>query len=233
VPDTLTRAQRQTLQALATTLLPSGVGDAPGAADVDLTDRLVGQLAGYDRATRGLIKAMISGFDLMGVASKQLRPFHRMSPAQRDAFLHGLETGGLALRRDLTMGLKALISLAYFSTPEVERTIKYDGLPLVPVTHEKESRKLPVISYPQVDDGARDDADVVIVGTGAGGAVAAYELASAGLSVVMVEEGGAFSRDDFANRPVLERLDRAYRDHGLTFTTGNVTISLPMGKAVG
>jgi hypothetical protein len=32
------------------------------------------QLDGYDRATRGLIKAMISGFDLMGLVSKQLRP---------------------------------------------------------------------------------------------------------------------------------------------------------------
>src|SRR5260370_1400691 len=81
--------------------------------------------------------------------------------------------------------------------------------------------------------GARDDAAVVRVGTGAGGAVAASELASAGLSVILVEEGGPFSRDDFTGRPVLERLDRAYRDHGLTFTTGNVTISLPMGKAVG
>lgn len=231
--DTLTRAQRQTLEALATTLLPSGVSEAPGAADVQLTDRLVRQLDGYDRATRGLVKAMISGFDLMGLLSKQLRPFHRMSQEQRNAFLESLETGGIAIRRDLTVGLKALISLAYFSTPEVEKTIKYDGLPLVPVTHEKASQQLPVMRYPDIADGARDDADVVIVGTGAGGAVAAYELASAGLSVIMVEEGGPFSRDDFANRPVLERLDRAYRDHGLTFTTGNVTISLPMGKAVG
>jgi choline dehydrogenase-like flavoprotein len=233
VPDSLSRAQRQTLDALATTLLPSGVAAAPGAADVDLTERLLRQLDGYDRGTRGLIRLMISGFDMMGVASKQMRPFHRMSQAQRDAFLQSLESGGLSIRRDLTVGLKALISLAYFSTPEVEKTIKYDGLPLVPVSHEKESHKLPVTHFPDVQDGARDDADVVIVGTGAGGAVAAYELASAGLSVIMLEEGGPFSREDFTGRPVLERLDRAYRDHGLTFTTGNVTISLPMGKAVG
>jgi choline dehydrogenase-like flavoprotein len=190
-------------------------------------------VAGYDRATRGLIKAMISGFDLMGVASRKLRPFHRMTPGQRIAFLEQLEAGRIAARRDLTVGLKALIQLAYFSTPEVEKTIGYDGLPLVPVTQEKESTRLPTVSFPDLQDGARDEADVVIVGTGAGGAVAAYELAEAGLSVIMVEEGTTFVREDFDGTRMLDRVDRAYRDNGLTFTTGNVTISLPMGKAVG
>ena len=63
--------------------------------------------------------------------------------------------------------------------------------------------------------------------------MAAYELAEAGLSVILVEEGKTYAREDFDGKPLLDRLDRAYRDNGLTFTTGNVTISLPMGKAVG
>jgi choline dehydrogenase-like flavoprotein len=230
---TLTRTQQQTLMALANTLFPSGVGDTPGAGDVDLAATIERQLAGYDAATRSLLKAMISGFDLMGVASRQLKPFHRMTPEQRMRFLDATEAGRLSARRDLTTGLKAMISLAYFAKPEVGRVIGYDGLPLVPVKKEKESHRLPVISYPEINDGARDQADVVIVGTGAGGAVAAYELALAGHSVVLVEEGNAFSREDFDGRPLLERIDRAYRDNGLTFTAGNVTISLPLGKAVG
>ncbi len=200
---------------------------------MDLAGLVETQLAGYDRATRGLLKGMISAFDVMGIASRQLKPFHRMTTEQRGRFLDELEEGRLSFRRDLTMGLKAMISLAYFATPEVEKTIGYDGLPLIPVVKEKESHKLPVNSFPEIQDGARDDADVVIIGTGAGGAVAAYELTRAGHSVIMVEEGGPYSREDFADRPLLERIDRAYRDHGLTFTTGNVTISLPIGKAVG
>jgi glycine/D-amino acid oxidase-like deaminating enzyme len=229
----LTPRQRETLDALATTLLPSGVGAIPGAAELGLCDRIDNQLAGYDRATRGLIKAMISGFDLMGVASRHMRPFRRMSPAQRIDFITQLDSGRLAARRDLAVGLKALIQLAYFSTPQVEKAIGYDGLPLVPVVKEKESSRLPSIAFPDIQDGARDEADVVIVGTGAGGAVAAYELAEAGLSVILVEEGTTYAREDFDGVPLLDRLDHAYRDNGLTFTTGNVTISLPMGKAVG
>jgi glycine/D-amino acid oxidase-like deaminating enzyme len=209
------------------------VGEVPGAAELGLCDRIDAQLAGYDRATRGLIKAMISGFDALGLASRHLKPFRRMAPGQRLRFLEQLEEGRLAARRDLTVGLKALIQLAYFSTAEVERAIGYDGQPLVPVVKEKESSRLPSIAYPEVRDGARDDADVVVVGTGAGGAVMAYELAEAGLSVILVEEGTTYAREDFDGKRLLDRLDSAYRDNGLTFTTGNVTISLPMGKAVG
>ena len=229
----LSARQRETLEALARTLLPSGVGAVPGAGELGLCDRIDAQLGGYDRATRGLIKVMISGFDALGVASRHLKPFRRMSPDQRLRFLDELDNGRLAARRDLSVGLKALIQLTYFSTPEVGAAIGYDGTPLVPVVNEKQSSRLPAVTHPDLQDGARDEADVVIVGTGAGGAVAAYELAEAGLSVILVEEGKTYAREDFADRPLLDRLDSAYRDNGLTFTTGNVTISLPMGKAVG
>ena len=209
------------------------MGGVPGAGELGLCDRIDAQLGGYDKATRGLIRVMVSGFDALGVASRHLKPFRRMGPAERLRFLDELDNGRLAARRDLTVGLKALIQLAYFSTPEVGAAIGYDGKPLVPVVKEKESSRLPAITYPDIQDGARDEADVVIVGTGAGGAVAAYELAEAGLSVILVEEGKTYAREDFDGKPLLDRLDSAYRDNGLTFTAGNVTISLPMGKAVG
>ena len=44
------------------------------------------------------------------------------------------------------------------------------------------------------------EADVCIVGTGAGGAVTAATLARAGLSVLMLEEGGYFTHADFTMR---------------------------------
>jgi choline dehydrogenase-like flavoprotein len=127
-----------------------------------------------------------------------------------------------------------MMSLAYFGSDEVSQAIGYDGLPLLPVTRpEKVTPTLPVTTWPELKDGAREECDVVIIGSGAGGAVAAYELTSAGLKVVIVEEGGTFKREDFDGRPLLERVGRAYRDQGLTFTAGNVTISLPLGRAVG
>ena len=100
------------------------------------------QLRGYDRATRGLIKAMISGFDLMGVASRHLRPF---SPDVAGAALrlrgqHGVRPSRPPPRPD--RGPQGSDQPGLFLQPRGSRqAIKYDGLPLVPVVHEKPSRK--------------------------------------------------------------------------------------------
>src|SRR5258708_23335017 len=84
----------------------------------------------------------------------------------------------------------------------------------------------------QPDQGFYDTADVVVVGSGAGGAVAAMELAESGLKVIVLEEGEHFDRRDFTGSPP-ERLRRFYRGNGLTFTIGVPTISLPIGRGVG
>ncbi len=74
--------------------------------------------------------------------------------------------------------------------------------------------------------------DVVIVGSGAGGGPLARELSSEGHSVVVVEEGDYFTRDDFNLRPS-EAYIRMYRDAGQTVTLGLPFIILPLGKTVG
>src|SRR5204862_2144805 len=74
--------------------------------------------------------------------------------------------------------------------------------------------------------------DACVIGTGAGGAPVAKELAEGGMSVAMLEEGGRFTTDDFTARP-REMMARLYRDAGQTVTIGNAPIILPLGKSVG
>ena len=69
--------------------------------------------------------------------------------------------------------------------------------------------------------------DVCIIGSGAGGAVLAAGLAARGLEVIMVEEGGAFTKEDFDldeshAMPMLyqERGTRATSDQGVTVLQG-------------
>ncbi len=78
----------------------------------------------------------------------------------------------------------------------------------------------------------RVQVDAVVVGAGAGGAVAAKELAEGGLRVAMVEEGERFLPERFTARPS-EMTSLLYRDAGQTFTIGNLPIGLPLGRAVG
>jgi choline dehydrogenase-like flavoprotein len=76
------------------------------------------------------------------------------------------------------------------------------------------------------------DADVCVVGAGAGGAVVAAELAEGGAEVVVLEEGHWHDPDTFTARPP-EMLARLYRDAGQMVTLGNPAILLPLGRGLG
>src|SRR6266511_262497 len=74
------------------------------------------------------------------------------------------------------------------------------------------------------DDGAVLQADVVVVGSGAGGGVIAGELATAGLDVVVLESGGYFDQADF-NQYELWAYESLYLRGGPFLTAeGNVTL---------
>jgi choline dehydrogenase-like flavoprotein len=75
-------------------------------------------------------------------------------------------------------------------------------------------------------------ADACVIGTGAGGAPVAKELAEAGLRVAMVEEGERFTTDDVTARP-RDMTATLYRDAGQVTTLGNPPILLPLGRSVG
>lgn len=74
-------------------------------------------------------------------------------------------------------------------------------------------------------------ADVAIVGTGAGGAVVAHNLASRGLSVAMIEAGEYLQAGDFTQREH-EMLPRLFEERG-NRRTSNQLITVLQGRAVG
>src|ERR1039458_7535949 len=57
-----------------------------------------------------------------------------------------------------------------------------------------------------------EEADAVVIGSGFGGAVAAYRLAQAGLSVILLERGRAYPPDSFPRTPA--QMSRAFWDPG-------------------
>ncbi|MEN8161978.1 MAG: GMC family oxidoreductase, partial [Myxococcota bacterium] len=75
--------------------------------------------------------------------------------------------------------------------------------------------------HAEYDEDARDAADVVVVGSGPCGAVVAKELAEAGRSVVLLEEGPPFTPEDFELDGALS-MARTMREAGLRATRGDV-----------
>ncbi len=76
------------------------------------------------------------------------------------------------------------------------------------------------------------DCDVVVIGSGSGGAPVAAELAEAGFDVVVLEEGSYYQTRDFtADTSAMVR--QLYRDGGASMAIGNPPILFQEGKAVG
>lgn len=76
-----------------------------------------------------------------------------------------------------------------------------------------------------------ESCDVCIVGSGAGGAVLAAELAGRGLSVVVLEEGGHFTKADF-NGDEATLYPKLYMGRG-AWATKDLAVSILQGRTVG
>ena len=74
-------------------------------------------------------------------------------------------------------------------------------------------------------------AEVCVVGSGAGGSVVAAELASAGKSVVLLEEGRYWTSESFTQREE-EMYPRLYRERG-TKPTADYAVLVSQGRALG
>ena len=88
-----------------------------------------------------------------------------------------------------------------------------------------------ILDSATVDANVTLDADVCVIGSGAGGAVVACELAESGRSVVMIEDGSYLRSDDFVQREEV-MYPRLYREGG-TKATADYTALVSQGRAVG
>ncbi len=81
--------------------------------------------------------------------------------------------------------------------------------------------------------GGRIDTDVVVIGTGAGGAVAGTEFARAGRRVVFLESGGAYGKRDLASRSLAWALTKLWSSKGTQSSSSLPVTLVPSGRVVG
>ncbi len=155
--------------------------------------------------------------------------FSRLDPEAAEDFLHRLEGSRLSLHHDLLLMAKLFSTLGYAVAPEVERRIDYE----ISCALADGSVPEPAGTLGDTEpSGAGEDCDVVIVGSGAGGAVAAATLAEAGLDVLVLEAGGHYNRENYPGDH-LEAIAELYRDGGLTIAEGKPPIPVPVARVVG
>jgi choline dehydrogenase-like flavoprotein len=198
----LSPRQRQALEQICDAFCPSGDG-ARSARDMGVTDALLAAVDLNPReAERKQLGALLSLWDtralgMLGGAG--LRRFSSLSAEEREGLLLSWADSRLAPRRAVFQSLRKGALLFYYMVggPEGGRNPAWDA-----IGYDGPLGKLPdappkALTVTPVDRDTRLECDVVIVGSGAGGAVTAAVLASAGLDVVVVESGDYYDDEDF------------------------------------
>ncbi|MDM7275437.1 MAG: FAD-dependent oxidoreductase, partial [Thermoprotei archaeon] len=149
-----------------------------------------------------------------------------MSPQERRLWLEGVNPESLT--KDLTVMLE-FVALAVYAgfSGKFQARIEYDRPGRV---SKVEARGAPKISR---EGRPLDSYDVIVVGSGAGGAVAAWELARRGFKVVVFEAGPEPPPGEFIGEPPVVRAVKYYWDSGVTFTWGTPTVNIPFGRVLG
>ncbi len=195
-----------------------------GPDDARVTAGEVAALAaGFPPPVRAALAAGVAGADALAVVLAGGR-LDRLDADRREALVRRLTStpAGAALAD----ALKAPVLLAYgAATAATDPAARAPGPPARPDP--------PLDVTPSAHWPDRSSADVVVIGSGAGGAIAARTLARAGLATVVVEEGRRFGVEEFRARPALDRFSDLYRDGGATAALGRPPVLLPIGRGVG
>ena len=226
----LDNREQAALAAVAEAIIPGGNG-FPSATDVAVASRLAAYLAAFSPATQRQIRWLLAAWELAPLLSRQRARFSHLDLATRERLVEAAAHSRYPWRRIPLTLLKQLCGLAYGAVPEVEAAFGFTHS-CVQETPPLSGPRLHPLMYPEIKGDVRERVDVCVIGSGAGGAVVAKELAETGRSVLVIEEGGYFTQADF-HGPPFERVLRTYRDQGTTLAWGRPAIPLPLGKAVG
>ena len=216
-------ADRRTLQALARAAFPAGSRAPP--VEASLADRTVAFLEGAPRQARLFLRAVVIAFEWLA------QPGRRFSRLPEDVARRCIERWAHSRVSLVRLAFRALISplkLVHYGEPHVARALGYDPPAETACAHPKPSV---LLRHRRATGLLR--CQVAVIGSGAGGATVAKELAERGLEVVLLEEGEHTETRRFNRRP-LEMAALLYRDLGMTMALGrSAGIPVPLGKTVG
>jgi choline dehydrogenase-like flavoprotein len=218
----VSESYRRSALAVAEAILPGS--DRIPFADEGTLARVEEVVAAFDpRAVRAW-RAAVVALDHAAIAWKG-RPLHALSRGDQDLVLRAWEADPL-----LSVpysAVAAVLKLVHFDRPSVYA--RMGGRGPLPALVEPVRWASRICRAAEWDGDEPIECDVVVIGTGAGGAVVGAELAARGHAVVFVEEGEHFRRDAFDGSSVRAH-QRFYR---AAFSLGNVAMPVFAGRLVG
>lgn len=254
--EPLSDIRRATLAAAAGRIVPHAFATPErGAA---LVSAIAGVISRLPPLKRGDLETAL---DLLGSRWAILAtgihpvPFAILGAAEQDRLLDRWIRSRVAVMRSVVQAIRRLVLLAEYATPQAMEELGYHGAyfsrgpqfewegPLAgtPTDNEPVFRgaRSTAVPSPRPNPWKTDlpsgdsvlKTGVLVIGSGAGGAVAAARLAESGHQVIVLEEGGALDAENFTeNEPLLR--GRLYAESGLR-ATDDASVSMLQGATLG
>ena len=184
----------------------------------DLTQFILTQHAQMPDYLRTPMQLAALGFDTFGVARGGER-FHHQSPEKRAKQIAAWKNSSISFHRDFIRYFESLATLALYSRTERRALLG-----------KREESAVPCRAMLGAPDELR--AEIVVIGSGPGGAITACLLAEAGRDVLLVEEGDHLPLSSCAPFSTEEMLQK-YRNGGQTVALGKNKIAYVEGRCVG
>jgi choline dehydrogenase-like flavoprotein len=227
----LSEARREVLRAFCDTIVPSveRAGDPDGFWARKATDLAIDQ--GVEQVIATLPPELQEGLgQLLDALGEQ--SFGALSQPSREQVLRNVSMANA----DAAQGVSALTGMTlflYYGAPDPQtgqnpnwQTLGYPGPAIPPVQADK-----PITPIVPEGDELELEADVVVVGSGAGGGVIAGTLAQQGLKVVVLEAAGYFNESDFKQLELVAYQEMYWRGGPTPTADGN--FSLQAGTTLG
>jgi choline dehydrogenase-like flavoprotein len=233
----LSEKQRANLKAIVDTFAPAhelpGGERTPAASDlgvVELVEKAVDMAPRKaDQKQTATLFGLFGSPALTALGGGGLKRFPGLGQAEREAVLRSWADSKVPQRRAVFQALrKASVGMAYMAPDNpLWEHIGFPGPRRDPAPAAPLSRIEPV----PVTGDLKLDCDVVVVGSGAGGGVAAAVLAQAGLDVIVVEAGGYHAEDEFDGSE-LKAVENLYLNGG-GIATHDQSVGLIAGATLG
>src|SRR6266581_6941914 len=242
----LSAEERSTLRLVADTFVPSldVPGDSDGfyrrtasdlGVDADIARIIDSYVTEKERADFHRLLRTFESPALNLVLTGRPRRLSSMSMEERDRYLVGWAASRLAIKRQGFHALKRLVLfLTYAKSPDGGDNPNWPPVGYNPSTadravppHPPEKRIEPI--HPEAEISL--EADVCVIGSGAGGSVIAAKLAALGDRVIVLEAGPYRTANDFSLREA-ETYDTMFQKDGV-LTTRDLAFSVLAGQTVG